>query len=216
MTIVPIGGLGIVRRAVAIATAVLALTPVTASAAVGPVRGSTRVDTRYHVTFKLPGTGWQQVTGAMEGTPALGDYALDTRVLKGPCRITAELTAFESRVRPRIGRKTVSLRPGSRISPTLQYTRHGHHGAVTWWSGTNRKSDAASGGYQRAPETIRSTGRRWIVYDVRVNVKDLGRHTRECASHLLPKAAAVARGIAATMRLSHGAPTPHGPYTISV
>ncbi|HEY1538241.1 MAG TPA: hypothetical protein VGF63_02505 [Solirubrobacteraceae bacterium] len=47
-------------------TGVLALTPVAAWAAEGPVRGADRVDARYHVTFKLPGSGWQQVTGSMQ------------------------------------------------------------------------------------------------------------------------------------------------------
>src|SRR4051812_46091730 len=63
--------LEIVRRILAIATGVLALTPVAAWAAQGPVRGAKSVDVRYHVTFTLPGNGWRQVTGAMAGTPDL-------------------------------------------------------------------------------------------------------------------------------------------------
>jgi hypothetical protein len=205
-----------VRRILAIATGVLALTPVAAWAAQGPVRGAKSVDVRYHVTFTLPGNGWRQVTGAMAGTPDLGRYVHDLTVNVGSCRVDLQVTAFESRKRSQSsGKKTVRLLPGSRIVPTMHATSTGRHGKVRWWVGSSRGYDAVAGGYQLAPPQVRSSGRRWIVYYVQVRhtAANAGSRTEECSRYATRLATQSARSIATSMHLVHGAVKPTGPYT---
>lgn len=203
------------RRVLAVATGVLALMPVAAWAAQGPVRGAKSVDARYHVTFKLPGTGWQQVTGAMAGMPALGRYAHDLTVNVGSCRVDLQVTSFESRKRSQSSGKTVQLLPGSRIVPTMHATSTGRHGKVRWWIGTSHGYDAVAGGYQPSPPQVRSSGRNWIVYYVQVRheATNAGSRTAECSRYATQLATRSARSIATSMHLMHGAVKPTGPHT---
>ena len=181
-------------------------------AAHAPLRAPNVSDSR-HVSFSLAGNGWAQVVGALAGTPALGNYALETPVNAGQCRITASVNAVATRTAPRVRESSVQLRPGARLNRTIRYKHRGQRGPVRWWSGTSAGVDAAAGGVQRAPQSLAGSGRKWIVYEATLTHRATGTsRTAECNAYAKANASRTALLIARTMRLATGPPRAEAPF----
>jgi hypothetical protein len=194
-----------------------------ADAAVGSLRAP-RVSSKYHVEFQLHDRGWSQIVGAMAGTPALGRYAKDLPVSVGGCRVTADVDADATAHKPLIDGRRVTLRPGSRAERPLTYSSTGLHGPVRWWSGHSGRvrwyaghsagDVAAAGGFQRAPEGIRTKTRPWVVFNVHVTYLATAGPAinKQCETLSRALAPRIESRVARTMHLKAGAPKPHGPY----
>jgi hypothetical protein len=141
----------------------------------------------------------------------------------GGCRITTSVTADATVRKPFIDGRKVTLRPGSHV-PTLTYSSTGLHGRVRWWSGHSGRvrpypghsagSVAAAGGFQRAPEGIRTKTRPWVVFNVQVTYRATAGPAinKQCETLSRALAPRIALRVARSMHLKAGALKPHGPY----
>jgi hypothetical protein len=138
-----------------------------------PIRAPLTLKTD-HIAFTLHGDGWKQRVGALEGTPMLGRYQLDTPLAGGAsCTLSASVVARTSAQRPIVRGHTVRLRPSSPSSDVLRVAQEGASAARHWWSGRLKTSPAsasvpAAAGVQHLPARLVVGRRRYLIYTITV------------------------------------------------
>ena len=85
---------------------------------------------------------------------------------------------------------------------------------MRWWAGTLKGFDAAAGGTQRLPASLRTKTRPYLNYNVRI-LHAAPRADDPCASRARTTGARIARTIARTMHIAAGPPVAEPPITTS-
>ncbi len=162
--------------------------------------------TTHHVAFTLPGGPWLQEINVFGGPKGYGHYRRTTTLDSGrECTLTATVIA-KSRYTPLVARRgKVALSDDD----VLVVRRQGRQGAVRWWSGIRRGSDASVLGYQALPAKLVRNGRRYLDYRVTIqHFVDQPVDSDPCY--------ALARGVnvrvAQTMRIASGPPVSETPF----
>jgi hypothetical protein len=205
------------RLLVLVATSASLVVPAGAHAdrdADAPLRAPRALDDR-HVAFTLHGGPWAQVVGALSGTPLAGTFELKRSPERGTtCRLRLTVGAAAQRRAPRVGRRTVRLRPDSRSTPLLRVTARGTRGSIRWWAGTVRRgerSHAAVGVAAPAPTGLRSATRRYVVTYAEVEPA-FSTPQGACAAHARRVGGPVTRRLGRTLRLAPGPPVFEAPF----
>lgn len=164
-----------------------------------------------HTEFVLPGSGWGQVVGALAGTPAIGDYAVDLTLAGGAtCRVSVAVDTRAQGVYPRVGRSIVRLHP--RTGVALRYTRSGRHGRVRWWTGTSQGLDAAAAAVQPMPAALRTKNRRYLTTWVSVSHTAAPTDDEACRARVRRTGARTILSIVRTLKLADGPPISEAPF----
>jgi hypothetical protein len=176
-----------------------------------PIKAPRNLKT-HHVAFTLPGATWKQKVGGGAGTPLFGRYGLDVKLADGSvCELTADVLAKTSAKPFAAHGSTVQLRPFSQFPELLHITSRGAHGGVTWWAGTTKSFDAAAGGTQRLPASLRTAAKPYLNYNVRI-LHSNPRAGDPCGALARTTGARVARTIARTMHIAPGPPVSAPPF----
>jgi hypothetical protein len=206
------------RAALVVGTAMAALgvAPAYADrAGDAPVRAPNKLSS-IHAEFTLHGGPWGQLVDQASGAPSLGGYAHDNVLASGRgCRIVARVRATATKLYPSVGRRTVRVRPASSTNDLLRFDHRGRHGAVRWWAGEIAHSDAAAGAVQPIPARLRSSKRRWLVYQVEVVSVAAPVDEDACHTQARTIGGPVVRRVARTLKLADGPPVAQAPFATS-
>lgn len=169
-----------------------------------------------HAEFTLPGGPWQQVTGAMEGRPAYGRYVVRPTMPSGfPCRIEIDVDATARREYPRVRRDVVSLRPAwTGHGGDVRFDSHGARGPLRWWVGQRRFFEAAGGAARPMPKKLRTTLRRWLVFQVGVLSSYVPGDEAACRARAKRTGRRAVTSVIRTLRLAPGPPVAEAPFAI--